>query len=169
MQNKYEVMGIVGEGAYGIVYKCKNKENNEIVAIKKFKETEDEIVKKSMFRELKVLKILKHDNIVEFKEAFKKKGNLYLVFEYVERNLLELLQEHPKGLEPNLIRTIIFQLCLSIKYIHDMGLVHRDIKPENLLVDGNNKLKLCDFGFARQLVRSNKEPLTDGYEMVSFS
>ena len=160
MQHKYEVMGIVGEGAYGIVYKCKNKDNGEFVAIKKFKETEDDIVKKSMLRELKVLKILNHENIVEFKEAFKKKGNLYLVFEYVEKNLLELLQETPGGLEPKLIKNIIFQLCLSIKYIHDLNLVHRDIKPENLLIDSNNKLKLCDFGFARQLVKG-KEPLTD--------
>jgi len=162
MQNKYEVIGIVGEGAYGIVYKCRNKETGEFVAIKKFKETEDEVVRKSMLRELKVLKFLKHENIVEFKEAFKKKTNLYLVFEYVEKNLLELLQEHPKGLDQGLIRKIIFQLCLSIRYIHDMNLVHRDIKPENLLVDANNKLKLCDFGFARQITRTGaKEQLTD--------
>jgi len=161
MQNKYEVIGIVGEGAYGIVYKCRNKENGEYVAIKKFKETEDDVVRKSMLRELKVLKYLKHENIVEFKEAFKKKTNLYLVFEYVEKNLLELLQEHPKGLDQNLIKKVIFQLCLSIRYIHDMNLVHRDIKPENLLVDSQNKLKLCDFGFARQLKTGSKEQLTD--------
>ena len=50
MQNKYEVIGIVGEGAYGIVYKCRNKETKEFVAIKKFKESEDELVKKTMRR-----------------------------------------------------------------------------------------------------------------------
>lgn len=85
MHNQYEVIGIVGEGAYGIVYKCKNKETNEFVAIKKFKETQDEIVKKTMARELRVLKILKNDNIVEYKGAFKRKDNLFLVFEYVEK------------------------------------------------------------------------------------
>ena len=57
--NKYEVLGEVGEGAYGIVLKVRNKENNEILAIKTFKDTEDEIVQKSMVRELKVLKNLK--------------------------------------------------------------------------------------------------------------
>ena len=91
MQNKYEVIGIVGEGAYGIVYKCSNKETKEFVAIKKFKEYEDELVKKTMRRKLSVLQVLKNENIVEFKEAFKKKGNLFLVFEYVEPNFLELL------------------------------------------------------------------------------
>lgn len=159
--SKYEVLGIVGEGAYGVVYKCRNKENNEFVAIKKFKETEDEIVKKSMLRELKVLKILKHENIVEFKEAFKRKNNLYLVFEYVEKTLLELLQEHGKGLDPNLIKKIIFQLCEAIRYLHSLNIIHRDIKPENLLIDKDNKLKLCDFGFARSINSKNKEQLTD--------
>jgi cyclin-dependent kinase-like len=63
--NKYEVLGIVGEGAYGIVLKCRNKETGDIVAIKKFKDTEDdEIVRKTTLREVKVLKMLKHDNIV---------------------------------------------------------------------------------------------------------
>ena len=160
--SKYEVLGIVGEGAYGIVYKCRNKETNEFVAIKKFKETEDDIVKKSMLRELKVLKILKHENIVEFKEAFKRKGNLYLVFEYVEKTLLELLQQKSKGLDPELIKKIIFQLCKAIKHLHDLNIIHRDIKPENLLMDKNNKLKLCDFGFARSINNNkNKEQLTD--------
>jgi cyclin-dependent kinase-like len=82
--NKYEIQGIVGEGAYGIVYKAKNKENGEIgksplklnpfiVAIKKFKESEDdEIVKKTTLREVKMLRTLKQDNIVTLIEAFKK-------------------------------------------------------------------------------------------------
>lgn len=101
--NKYEIVGIVGEGAYGIVYKAKNKETGEfgmtllywffllyfdyiifkpslyiliflLVAIKKFKENteEDEIVKKTTMREVKMLRLLKHENIVLLKEAFKR-------------------------------------------------------------------------------------------------
>jgi cyclin-dependent kinase-like len=70
--NKYEVIGIVNEGAYGIVYKAKNKETNEYVAIKKFKETDDdEIVHKTTLREVKVLRMIKHPNVVQLKEAFK--------------------------------------------------------------------------------------------------
>jgi cyclin-dependent kinase-like len=80
--NKYEIIGIVGEGAYGIVYKAKNKESGDIgtsllliriVAIKKFKESdEDEIVKKTTLREVKMLRMLKQENIVQLKEAFKR-------------------------------------------------------------------------------------------------
>ena len=94
MKKKYEVLGVVGEGAYGIVYKCKNKETGKYVAIKKFKETEDELVQKTMKRELKMLQQLKHENIVEFKEAIKQKNNIYIVFEYVEKNLLNFLNQN---------------------------------------------------------------------------
>ena len=160
MHNKYEVLCVVGEGAYGIVYKCRNKETNEIVAIKKFKETEDELVKKTIKRELKVLKILKHENIVEFKEAIKYKKKLYIVFEYMEKNVLELLQQKPNGLDQKTIKYIIFQLCKAIKYLHSNNIIHRDVKPENLLINSSNKLKLCDFGFARR-INQKENNLTD--------
>ena len=83
--NKYEIVGSVGEGAYGIVYKAKNKETAEfgkrvfvltplIVAIKKFKENteDDDVVKKTTMREVKMLRMLKHENVVMLKEAFKR-------------------------------------------------------------------------------------------------
>ncbi|KAG6976459.1 hypothetical protein JG688_00001324 [Phytophthora aleatoria] len=73
--NKYEVLGVIGEGAYGVVLKCHNKETNETVAIKKFKENEDDdpMVRKTTLREVKMLRFLKHGNIVALKEAFRRK------------------------------------------------------------------------------------------------
>ena len=68
--NKYEVLGIVGEGAYGVVMKCRHKESNDIVAIKKFKDSEEsEDVKRTTLRELKVLRMLKQENIVQLREV----------------------------------------------------------------------------------------------------
>ena len=163
MQKKYEVLGVVGEGAYGIVYKCKNKETNKFVAIKKFKEVEDELVQKTMKRELKMLQSLRHPNIVDFQEAFIHKNKLFLVFEYVEKNLLELLETSPEGLDPKLIRSFAFQMCKAINYLHSKNILHRDVKPENLLITENNELKLCDFGFARKILikNNNIENMTD--------
>ena len=156
MKNKYEVIGIVGEGAYGIVYKCKNKETGKYVAIKKFKETEDKLVQKTMKRELAMLQMLRHENIVEFQESFVNKGNFFLVFEYVEKNLLEVLEESPNGLSPKLIRSFVYQMCKAVSYLHKNNMIHRDVKPENLLIDENLNLKLCDFGFARK-IKLNKQ------------
>lgn len=161
--NKYEILSIVGEGAYGIVYKARNKETQEIIAIKKFKEgDEDEIVKKTTLREVKMLRLLKQQNIVQLKEAFKRKQRLYLVFEYVEKNLLEILEEKPTGLNPESVRNYIYQLLKAIEYCHRFNVIHRDIKPENLLINpANGDLRLCDFGFARILSPNSKTPLTD--------
>ncbi|XP_040896760.1 cyclin-dependent kinase-like 5 isoform X2 [Toxotes jaculatrix] len=152
VMNKFEVLGIVGEGAYGVVLKCRHKETNEIVAIKKFKDSEEnEEVKETTLRELKMLRTLKQENIVELKEAFRRRGKLYLVFEYVEKNMLELLEELPNGVPTEKARSYIYQLIKAIHWCHKHDIVHRDIKPENLLISSDDVLKLCDFGFARNL------------------
>lgn len=152
VMHRFEVLGIVGEGAYGVVLKCRHKETNEIVAIKKFKDSEEnEEVKETTMRELKMLRTLKQENIVELKEAFRRRGKLYLVFEYVEKNMLELLEDMPNGASPEKVRNYIFQLIKAINWCHQNDIVHRDIKPENLLISSDDVLKLCDFGFARDL------------------
>ena len=79
-----------------------------------------------------------------------------MVFEYVEKNLLELLEEYPDGLDPKLIRSFAFQMCKAIHYLHSKNMIHRDVKPENLLISENMELKLCDFGFARKICLDDK-------------
>ncbi|XP_055500890.1 cyclin-dependent kinase-like 5 isoform X1 [Leucoraja erinacea] len=162
VMNKFEVLSIVGEGAYGVVLKCRHKETNEIVAIKKFKDSEEnEEVKETTLRELKMLRTLKQENIVELKEAFRRRGKLYLVFEYVEKNMLELLEEMPNGVQPEKMRNYIYQLIKAIHWCHRNDIVHRDIKPENLLISHNDMLKLCDFGFARNLSEGSNANYTE--------
>lgn len=92
--NKYDVLSVVGEGAYGIVLRCRNRDTGEDAAIKKFKETEDDAaVRKTTLREVRVLRLLQaHPHIVQLREAFRRRAKLYLVFEYVPRNLLEVLE-----------------------------------------------------------------------------
>ena len=124
--NKYEVLGIVGEGAYGVVLRCRNKETGEVVAIKKFKESDDdETLKKTTLREVKILRLLKHNNIVTLMEAFRRKTKLFLVFEYVDKNLLEILEEQTHGLEPELVKLYIYQLCHAIQWCHSHDIIHR--------------------------------------------
>ncbi|XP_073795612.1 cyclin-dependent kinase-like 5 isoform X2 [Danio rerio] len=162
LMHRFEVLGVVGEGAYGVVLKCRHKETNEIVAIKKFKDSEEnEEVKETTMRELKMLRTLKQENIVELKEAFRRRGKLYLVFEYMEKNMLELLEDMPNGAPPDKVRTYIYQLTKAIHWCHKNNIVHRDIKPENLLISSDDVLKLCDFGFARDLSETTDANYTE--------
>jgi cyclin-dependent kinase-like len=160
--NKYEVLGVVGEGAYGVVLRCRNRDSGDIVAIKKFKESDDdENLRKTTLREVKILRSLRHKNIVMLIEAFRRRAKLYLVFEYVEKNLLEVLEAQPEGLQPEIVKLYTYQLVMAISWCHSNDVIHRDIKPENLLIDLKTQtLKLCDFGFARVLPQGGQE-MTD--------
>jgi cyclin-dependent kinase-like len=136
------------------------------VAIKKFKESEeDEQVRRTTMRELRVLRQLKHENIVNLVEAFRRRGKLYLVFEYVERNMLEMLEEWPTGVSEKMVLSLTYQLLKAINKCHKHKVFHRDIKPENLLISESNELKLCDFGFARGL--ATKGPAVPYTEYVA--
>mmetsp|Transcript_88088 Transcript_88088/g.247662 ORF Transcript_88088/g.247662 Transcript_88088/m.247662 type:complete len:535 (-) Transcript_88088:182-1786(-) len=152
--NKYEQLGVAGEGAYGIVLKCQHKETGELVAIKKFREPdeEDEEAKKTTMREVKILKALKHENIIQLREAFRRKGTLYLVFDYVEKCLMEVLESSPNGVGAEATRNLTCQLLRALEHCHRQSVIHRDIKPENVLIDpADNSLHLCDFGSACKL------------------
>lgn len=70
--------------------------------------------------------------------------------------MLEVLDQEPNGLDPELVRRFTFQLLKAITYCHRLDIVHRDIKPENLLLSSEKVLKLCDFGFARSIGGSHK-------------
>ena len=158
--NKYKILEIVGEGAYGIVYKCENIQTGSIVAIKKFKEVEEEL-QHTMIRELNCVEKIKHENIVGYIESFEINNILFIVFEYVEKTLLEVLKSSENGLHPSLIKKYVYQMCKAVNYLHQQNIIHRDVKPENLLINPNNDvLKLCDFGFARQILPSTQK-ITD--------
>eukprot|EP00929_Paragymnodinium_shiwhaense_P038236 TRINITY_DN20240_c0_g1_i1.p1 TRINITY_DN20240_c0_g1~~TRINITY_DN20240_c0_g1_i1.p1 ORF type:complete len:601 (+),score=91.51 TRINITY_DN20240_c0_g1_i1:86-1888(+) len=153
---KYEEIGVAGEGAYGVVLKCKEKDTGEIVAVKRFRDPEDadEEGKRIMQREIKILRALKHDNIVQVKESFRQQGVLHIVFEFLEKCVLELLEENSNGLGNDRTRILTFQLVSALEHCHRNSIIHRDIKPDNLLVNLNdNSLRLCDFGSACMLSR----------------
>ncbi|XP_072165090.1 cyclin-dependent kinase-like 2 [Diadema setosum] len=149
---KYESFGLVGEGSYGQVLKCRHKETNQVVAIKKFLEGEDDkMVKKIAMREVRMLKQLRHENLVNLIEVFRRKKRLYLVFEFVDHTVLDELEKYPMGLDEDLVRKYMWQVLKGIEFCHHNNIIHRDIKPENILVSKSRVVKLCDFGFARTI------------------
>ncbi|GLC35942.1 hypothetical protein PLESTB_000521600 [Pleodorina starrii] len=167
LAGKYEVQHVVGEGAYGMVMKCKVRGTEPVqwVAIKEFKiddnDPDAEDVKRTSLREVSVLEALQHPHVVGFVDKFMVGDRLFIVMEFLPCNLLELLEAQPGGMDRDAVRLIMFQLCSAIAFIHTKGMVYRDIKPENLLVDEHGTVKLCDFGFARYLPSGPKSHLTD--------
>jgi cyclin-dependent kinase-like len=134
--DRYENMGTIGEGSYGVVIKCKDKTNGLIVAIKKFIEPEtDKYVKKISNREIKILKSLRHDNLVNLIEVFRKNKRIYLVFEYIERNLLEEIEKTKNGVGEAKTKEIMYQVCRGVNFMHSNNVFHRDLKPENVLIN----------------------------------
>ncbi|KAL6262374.1 hypothetical protein P5V15_007463 [Pogonomyrmex californicus] len=153
---KYENIEIVGEGSYGLVMKCKHRETGQIVAIKKFLETEEDVqVRKLAFREIRMLKKLHHENLVNMIEVFRRRKRIYLVFEYLDHTLLDELEESGNGLDLERSRQHIFQILRGLDFCHNHKIMHRDVKPENVLVSPNGVIKLCDFGFARYVTNES--------------
>ena len=140
----------LGEGTYGVVYKAKDRTNDEIVALKRIRlEVEDEGIPSTALREISLLRELKHDNIVELKDCVQSDGKLYLVFEFLDRDLKKYMESCSGLLSPMLVKSYLFQLCRGLAFCHARGVMHRDLKPQNLLVSRDGRLKLADFGLAR--------------------
>ncbi|RVE48031.1 hypothetical protein evm_007343 [Chilo suppressalis] len=159
--DKYEQLAVVGEGSYGVVLKCRRRDNGQLVAIKKFLETEDDAaVRKMALREIRMLKKLRHDHLVNMIEVFRRKRRFYLVFEYLDHTLLDELEASPGGLGEDKAKKHLYQLLKGIDYCHQNSIIHRDVKPENVLVSNAGVVKLCDLGFARALAAPG-EPYTE--------
>ncbi|XP_037963120.2 cyclin-dependent kinase-like 4 isoform X3 [Plutella xylostella] len=149
---RYEKLAKLGEGSYGLVYKCRNRDTGEIVAVKKFVENEDDpLIRKIALREIRMLKNLKHPNLVNLIEVFRRKRKLHLVFEYCDHTVLHELEQHPAGCPELLSKQIIWQTLQGVAYCHRHNCIHRDVKPENILLTADGVVKLCDFGFARMI------------------
>lgn len=130
---KYKVGKVLGDGTFGSVTKAINSETGETVAIKK--------MKKKMFKwedcialpEIKSLMKLNHPNIVRLHELIKSNNELYFVFEFMDKNVYQVMKDRQKPFNETQIRNIVYQTLQGLAYIHRSGYFHRDMKPENLL------------------------------------
>ncbi|KAF9631347.1 hypothetical protein BFW01_g2209 [Lasiodiplodia theobromae] len=155
----YTQCKIVGNGSFGVVFQTKLSPSGEDAAIKRVLQD-----KRFKNRELQIMRIVRHPNIVELKAFFYNNGErkdevyLNLVLEYVPETVYRASRyfNKLKTVMPILeVKLYIYQLFRSLAYIHSQGICHRDIKPQNLLLDPNTGiLKLCDFGSAKILVEN---------------
>jgi serine/threonine protein kinase len=148
--DRYLRLEKVGEGTYGVVYKSRDLVTGEIVALKKIRlEAEDEGVPSTAIREISLLKELSHPNIVRLLNVVLHDGKLYLVFEFLDKDLRGYSQVLGKNLPRMLVKSYLYQLVRGIAFCHSHRVLHRDLKPQNLLIDRKGNLKLADFGLAR--------------------
>ncbi|CAH8480573.1 unnamed protein product [Schistosoma rodhaini] len=147
---KYEKLEKIGEGTYGKVYKARNRETHEIVALKRVRlENDDEGIPSSAFREICLLKELKHKNIVRLFDVLLSESRLTIVFEYCDQDLKKYFDSCNGDIDQNTVKLFMFQLLRGLQFCHSHNVLHRDLKPQNLLINDNGELKLADFGLAR--------------------
>lgn len=159
-ENQYEEVSVIGDGAYGTVYKGKDLKNEGyFVAMKQIRiESTEDGMPVSAIREIAVLRQLEayeHPNIVRLLDVRHTQSEdgeiqLKLVFEFVEQDLAKYLEKCPSpGLGPDRIKDLMYQLLNGVDFLHSNRIVHRDLKPQNILISHDGQLKLADFGLAR--------------------
>lgn len=150
---KYDVEQKLGKGAYGIVWRAKDKRSQEPIALKKiFDAFQNATDAQRTFREIMFLQEMRgHENIITLLNVLKADNDrdIYLVFEFMETDLhaairANILQDIHK-------QYITWQLLKALKFMHSADLLHRDMKPSNLLLNSDCLMKVADFGLARSL------------------
>jgi len=144
----------IGEGTYGVVYKGRHRVTGKIVAMKKIRlESEEEGVPSTAVREISLLKELTHPNIVALEDVLMEEARLYLIFEFLSMDLKKYIDKLPedKLMDPELVRSYMYQINDAILFCHKRRVLHRDLKPQNLLIDDNGVIKIADFGLGRAI------------------
>jgi len=154
LEDKYETLGIIGNGVYGTVYRARDKETNDIVAMKRLRLDDDagDGIPAHVIREVSLLRDFAHPNIVQLLNVqISGLSDYNLIFEYMDMDLYRLLKSHRQKDELLPMQQLVQyskQLLDGIHACHVRMIIHRDLKPQNILV-GPSGLKICDFGLAR--------------------
>jgi protein kinase len=154
---RYDELDILGNGAFGTVTRCKDKETGEIVAIKKMKQRYASFDECLQLKEVKSLRKIKHPNVVKLLQVFRENECLHLVFELLGKSLLKTITDHGPHSEED-VKGIMFQILTGLAGVHRQGFFHRDLKPDNLLWQ-DQTLKIADFGLAREI--RSRPPFTE--------
>ncbi|KAF7240814.1 Serine/threonine-protein kinase ULK1 [Varanus komodoensis] len=152
---------LIGHGAFAVVFKGRHKEKPDVeVAIKCINKKNLAKSQTLLGKEIKILKELKHENIVALYDFQEMANSVYLVMEYCNGGDLADYLHNMRTLSEDTIRLFLQQIAGAMKVLHSKGIIHRDLKPQNILLSfpggkksnpSNIRIKIADFGFARYL------------------
>ena len=151
---KYRLVETIGQGAMGVVYKARDPEIGRDVAIKVLRSMQsahpqDAADAFKRFRlEARSAGNLRHPNIIAIFEAHQESDRPYIVMEYIRGEGLDQILTRERRLQPARALAIFRQIAAGLDYAHSKGIVHRDIKPSNVLIEGEDKVYILDFGVA---------------------
>ncbi|CAL8069511.1 unnamed protein product [Calicophoron daubneyi] len=162
---RYEKVCYLGEGQFANVFLARDmNRNGHLVAIKKVKAGPRWVLADGMnlsaIREIKALKELDHPNILIVLDVFSQDRCICLVFEFMAADLEALVRDFTVVLVPPHVKALSLQLLRGVEYLHANWVLHRDLKPNNLFLSDDGKVKIGDFGLARQFACSPTRPMT---------
>ncbi|SMN18660.1 similar to Saccharomyces cerevisiae YGR040W KSS1 Mitogen-activated protein kinase (MAPK) involved in signal transduction pathways that control filamentous growth and pheromone response [Maudiozyma saulgeensis] len=159
--SQYQLVDLIGEGAYGTVCSAVHKPSNTKVAIKKIQPFSKPMFVTRTLREIKLLRYFhNHENIISILDKVKPPSidemkAVYLIQELMETDLQKIINNNQQSLSDDHIQYFTYQILRALKSIHSARVIHRDLKPSNLLLNSNCDLKVCDFGLSRCLASSS--------------
>ncbi|KAI6195692.1 hypothetical protein M3Y94_01017600 [Aphelenchoides besseyi] len=153
-RKKYEALRSIGSGAFGIVCEAKDNTTNKRVAVKKIGHASaTPTLARRTLREIRVLRYIRHPNIVPLRDVFRTPGslgmNVFLIMDLMEWSLHHVIHGSAEPLDFELIAHLSMQMLRGLRYLHAAGIAHRDLKPSNLLVNSDCHLRIADFGMAK--------------------
>lgn len=163
--NEEETDKVIGYGAFGVVWSVTDPRSGKRYALKKMPNVFSSVVSaRRVFREVKMLCTLKHDNILAACDVLQPPtidlfDEVYLLTELMQSDLHKIISS-PQVLTTEHVKLFLYQILRGVKYLHSAGIIHRDIKPGNLLVNSNCLLKICDFGLARVIELNKNRGMT---------
>src|ERR1700690_911626 len=150
---RYDILAEAGHGSMGNVYKARDRETGETVALKLLKPeiASDQAMMDRFKNELLFARKITHKNVCRVYEFNRVAGIAYTSMEFVEGESLRSVLNRFGGLPQRKATDLALQICSGLQEAHAQGIVHRDLKPENIMVDANGNVKIMDFGIARSM------------------